>query len=102
MKEREEMNKRIKNGEFGSPPDYELINEEWQKIMDKEVASRGRKTIYNSVCGLWNDKGKVIFSGKTQDSVTIPDGVRVLVLRGDPEEGSRQPDARIVYLTYEN
>ena len=43
-----------------------------------------------------------MLSGRTQEQVAIPEGVKVLVLKREPEEGTRQPDAAIVYVTYDD
>ncbi|MBR84335.1 MAG: hypothetical protein CMA85_00085 [Euryarchaeota archaeon] len=100
--EHEEMNRRIENGEFGSPPDLNLVNQAWANLLEKEIVNRGRKSVYHGVCSLWNDSGKVLLSGRTQEATTIPEGVKVLVLKKDPEPGTRQPDASIVFVTYED
>ena len=98
----EEMNRRIANGEFGNPVDMYKVNAAWAEIMDGEMSKRGRKNVYHGVCSLWADSGKVLFSGRTQEEVTIPEGVKVLILKKDADEGSRQPNASIVYVTYED
>ncbi len=98
----EEMNRRIENGEFGTPPDLNMVNQEWANILEKEIVNRGRKSVYHGVTSLWNDSGKVLLSGRTQEPVNIPEGVKVLVLKKDPEPGTRQPDASIVYVTYDD
>jgi hypothetical protein len=32
----------------------------------------------------------------------IPSGTKILAFNGDPEEGSRQPDIRLVTVTYDD
>ena len=98
----EEMNRRIATGEFGNPVDMYRVNAAWAEIMEREMSNRGRKNVYHGVCSLWHDSGKVLFSGRTQEEVTIPEGVKVLILKKDAEEGTRQPNASIVYVTYED
>jgi len=98
----EEMNRRIVSGEFGDPVDMYKVNAAWANVLEKEVSHRGKKNVYHGVCSLWADTGKVLFSGRTQDEITIPEGVKVLILRKDVEEGSRQPNASIVYVTHED
>ena len=98
----EEMNRRIVSGEFGDPVDMYKVNAAWANVLEKEVSHRGKKNVYHGVCSLWTDTGKVLFSGRTQDEITIPEGVKVLILRKDVEEGSRQPNASIVYVTHED
>ena len=98
----EEMNRRMASGEFGDPVDMHAVNAAWAEIMDKEISGRGKKANYHSVCSLWKDSGKVLLSGRTQEQVAIPEGVKVLVLKREPEEGTRQPDAAIVYVTYDD
>ena len=98
----EEMNRRIANGAFGTPPDLDLVNQEWANILENEIVNRGRKSVYHGVTSLWNDSGKVLLSGRTQEAVNIPEGVKVLVLKKEPEPGTRQPDASIVYVTYDD
>ena len=104
MNYEKEMNERIANGEFGDPkkPDLQLMNRAWAELMEREVSNRGRKSVYHGICNVWSDAGKVILSGRTQEQMTIPEGVKVLVLRREPEPGTRQPDASIVYVTYED
>ena len=53
----EEMNRRIENGEFGTPPDLNMVNQEWANILEKEIVNRGRKSVYHGVTSLWNDSG---------------------------------------------
>jgi len=98
----EEMNRRIENGEFGTPPDPNLLHQAWANEHERDIANRGSKSVYHGVCSLWEDKGKVLLSGRTQEETIVPAGVKVLVLRKEPEPGTRQPNASIVYVTYED
>ena len=104
MSYEKEMEDRIANGEFGSPkkPDLQMVNRAWAELMEREVANRGRKSVYHGICSAWADNGKVLLSGRTQEEITVPEGVKVLVLRRDPEPGTRQPDASIVYVSHED
>ena len=58
--EHEEMNRRIENGEFGSPPDLNLVNQAWANLLEKEIVNRGRKSVYHGVCSLWNDSALIL------------------------------------------
>jgi len=104
MNYEKEMEERIAKGEFGSPkkPDLQQVNRAWAEMMEREVSNRGRKSVYHGICSVWADTGKVLLSGRTQEEISIPEGVKVLVLRREPEPGTRQPDASIVYVTYED
>ena len=46
--------------------------------------------------------GKVAFSGRVSEEITIPAGTKLLAFHGEPEEGSRQPDIRLVTVTYDD
>ena len=78
------------------------------ELFQSEMRGRPRKDIYNDVCGLWNDRGwlndnnKVLLSGHTQKDVTIPKNTKVLVMKNNPQEGTRQPNAKILYVTHED
>jgi hypothetical protein len=102
---REEIKRRTADGEFGHPPNDDLRDEAWMEILEQELSNRQPRTCYHQVTALWHDKGyhndsnKVLYSGHTQEQVTIPKGVKVLVLKKTPEEGTRQPNANIVYVT---
>ena len=104
MSYEKEMEDRIANGEFGNPkkPDLQMVNRAWAELMEREVSNRGRKSVYHGICSVWADNGKVLLSGRTQEEITVPEGVKVLGRRRDPEPGTRQPDASIVYVTYED
>ena len=39
MNNTEEMNRRIESGEFGSPPDFNKINEAWADLLETEMLS---------------------------------------------------------------
>ena len=41
----EEMNRRIENGEFGTPPDLNMVNQEAANILLKANVNRGRKSL---------------------------------------------------------
>jgi hypothetical protein len=104
----EQIQMRTANGEFGVPPNSELLNRAWAELFQSEMRGRPRKDIYNDVCGLWNDRGwlndnnKVLLSGHTQKDVTIPKNTKVLVMKNNPQEGTRQPNAKILYVTHED
>lgn len=102
---REEIARRTSLGEFGHPPDLDLRDRAWMQIFEQEVLTRQPKTYYHQVTSVWNDRGfyndsnKVLYSGHTREQVTIPKGVKVLVLKNNPQQGTRQPNANIVYVT---
>ena len=101
----EEITRRTALGEFGQPPNTDLRDRAWMEIFEQELSNRQPRTNFHKVTALWYDKGfyseanKVIFSGHTQEQVTIPKGVKVLVMKNTPQEGTRQPNANIVYVT---
>ena len=102
---REEIARRTSLGEFGHPPDLDLRDRAWMQIFEQEVLTRQPKSYYHQVTAVWNDRGfyndsnKVLYSGQTREQVTIPKGVKVLVLKNNPQQGTRQPNANIVYVT---
>ena len=55
---------------------------------------------FTSITGMWRSNGKVAFSGRTREEVTIPKGSKILAFNREPEPGSRQPDLGLVYVTY--
>ena len=96
------MERRLELGEFGTPPDMAKYHDELFKILEQ-----GPKTVYHQVCPLWIKEGlnnpnkKVLFEcNKTREEVTIPAGVKVLVLKNQ-KTSDTQPDASIVYVTEE-
>ena len=66
------------------------------------VRRLGGKAIFTSITGLWRDNGKVAFSGKTREEITIPAGTKILAFKRQPEQGTRQPDLGLVYVSYED
>lgn len=99
----EEMKRRTESGEFGTPPDLQLVNDAWADVLEKEMQRVGKNGNYNSITGLWPRNGtKVAFDGRVQDEVTIPAGSKVLCFYGNPEPGTRQPEFRLVYVTYDD
>lgn len=98
----EEMNRRIESGEFGSPPDFNKINEAWADLLEIEMSKQGRNANYTSITGMWKQNGKVAFSGRVQEDITINAGTKILAFHGEPEEGTKQPDIRLVSVTYDN
>ena len=53
----EQIDARIENGEFVTPPDINLLNQAWQELLTNEVRNRDWKNVYHDVCGLWHDLG---------------------------------------------
>ena len=102
---REEITRRTAEGEFGHPPNIDLRDRAMMEIFEQELSNRQPRTYFHKVTALWHDKGfyndsnKVLFSGNTQEQVTIPKGVKVLVMKNTPQPGTRQPNANIVYVT---
>ena len=101
----EEITRRTAEGEFGQPPNTDRRDRAWMEIFEQELSNRQPRTYYHKVAALWHDKGfyndsnKVLFSGQTQEQVTIPKGVKVLVMKNTPQPGTRQPNANILYVT---
>ena len=96
------MNQRIANGEFGTPVNVQQMNAAWAEYLEEEIAKQGRKAIYNNISGLWaQDKGKVAFSGRVKDGVTIPAGAKLLCFSRDREANERAPEMGLVWVSYE-
>jgi hypothetical protein len=99
----EEMKRRMESGEFGNPPDMQMVNDAWADLLESEMQRMGTGANYHSICGLWPRNGdKVAFDGRTQEDVTIPAGTKVLCFYGNPEPGTRQPEFRLVYVSYDD
>ncbi len=101
---RKEMRMRISNGEFGNPenPDMDAVNDAWQDIMESKLRDIGNSGTFNTISGLWPRQGdKVAYDGRTQEEITIPAGSKILCFYGHPEPGSKQPEFRLVYVTYD-
>ena len=102
---RSEMKIRIANGEFGDPekPDMDAVNNAWQDIMESKMKDMGNNGTFNTISGLWPRQGdKVAFDGRTQEEISIPAGSKILCFYGNPEPGTRQPEFRLVYVTYDD
>mgnify|MGYP001355155128 CR=1 FL=1 len=102
---RSEMKIRIANGEFGDPekPDMDAVNDAWQDIMESKMKDMGNNGTFNTISGLWPRQGdKVAFDGRTQEEILIPAGSKILCFYGNPEPGTRQPEFRLVYVTYDD
>merc|ERR1711959_14755 len=71
----ERIRTRTANGEFGTPPDINLVHQAWEDLLANEVRGRGRRPIYHDVCGLWHDLGwtndanRVLLSGVARESI---------------------------------
>ena len=48
----EEMNRRIANGEFGTPPDLDLVNQECANILENVPISSMQRIEYNYWTGV--------------------------------------------------
>ena len=101
----EEMKRRIASGEFGNPkkPDMQAVNDAWADLLEAKLKEVGKDGNFNTISGLWPRGGdKVAFDGRTQEEVTIPAGSKILCFYGNPEPGSRQPEYRLTYVTYDD
>ena len=101
----EEMKRRIADGEFGNPrkPDMQAINDAWADILESKMKEVGKDGNFNTISGLWPRGGdKVAFDGRTQEEISIPAGSKILCFYGNPESGSRQPEYRLTYVTYDD
>jgi len=97
----EQMGQRIASGEFGSPPDISQINAAWSEYMEEELAKRGAKPIYNTISGLWIEtSGKVAYSGRVKEEITIPAGAKLLCFR-NTSENEKAPTLSLVWVSYE-
>jgi hypothetical protein len=94
-----DINQRIAEGDFGNPVDQAKLNAAWAEVVEK---LQGRTPNYHSISGLWAENGdKVAFSGRSQEEVTIPAGVKLLCFRRE-SDNPRAPDLGLVYVTYDN
>lgn len=99
----DEMRRRMESGEFGSPPDLNMVNDAWAEILENEMSKQGKDGTFTTITGMWKTRGgKVSFKGRTQEDIMIPAGTKILALDGQPDEGSRQPDLRLVMITYDD
>ena len=97
-----EIEAMMQRGEFGTPPDPRRISETWKELTSQLVESLSEgKPVYNSITGLWyeGDRGKVAYTGRTKDEITIPANTKILVFRQD-KLNDRQPDLSAVFVTY--
>ena len=94
------MHQRMLNGEFkdqAGNPDLGRYHEALGQLLRQEP-----KTVWNDVCGLWHEKGKVLYAcNATPKEITIPAGVKLLVLRNEYKSQPSHPDAQLKYITYE-
>ena len=99
----EQMNQRIAAGEFGNPVNIPQMNAAWAEYLEEEIAKQGRKAIYNNISGLWaQNQGKVAFSGRTKEDITIPSGSKILCFNRVAEANERAPDLGLVWVSYED
>tara|TARA_B100001564_G_C20425991_1_gene572341 strand:+ start:35 stop:691 length:657 start_codon:yes stop_codon:yes gene_type:complete len=101
----DEIKRRMENGEFGNPPDIDMVNNAWADILEAEMSKQGRNGTYTSITGMWKAArtgGKVAYSGRVKEDIMIPAGTKLLAFNGEPEEGSRQPDIRLTMVTYDD
>ena len=96
----EDMKRRIENGEFET---FEELNDAWADLHEGEMQKMGKQPNYNPITGLWQRVGnKVAYDGRTREDITIPAGAKILCFYGNPEEGTRQPEFNLVYITYDD
>ena len=94
---REEMNRRIANGEIGNPVDLNKVNDAWAVILEEQVAKSGQP-IYHSISGLWvQNTGKVAFSGRTSEEINIPMGAKILCFKRD-SDNENAPNLGLVWV----
>ena len=94
------MHKKMPDGEFNAQagnPDMGRYHEALGQLLRQEP-----KTVWHDVCGLWQDKGKVLYScNATPKEITIPAGVKLLVLHNTNKNQKAHPDAQLKYITYD-
>ena len=94
------MQERMALGEFHDQEgniDMGRFNEAWVQLVQQEPM-----TVWHDVCGLWQDKGKVLYScNATPKEITIPAGVKLLVLHNTNKNQPTHPDAQLKYITYD-
>jgi hypothetical protein len=101
----DEIKRRMESGEFGNPPNIDMVNNAWADILESEMSKQGRNGTYTSITGMWKPAragGKVAYSGRVKEDVLIPAGTKLLAFNGEPEEGTRQPDIRLTMVTYDD
>ncbi len=73
-------------------------------MMEDELSKRGKKPIYNTISGLWEEtggSGKVAHSGRVQDEIVIPAGSKLLTFRKN-SDNPNAPALSIVWVSYED
>jgi len=100
----EQMKQRAAAGEFGNPVNLDQYNAAWSAMMEDELSKRGKKPIYNTISGLWEENsnsGKVRHSGRVQEEVVIPAGSKLLTFR-NTSDNPNAPALSIVWVSYED
>ena len=98
MNQTERMNQRIANGDFGTPPDMNRVNQAWAELLNK---AENKTPNYNKISGLWaeGNNGKVAFSGYTKEDIHIPAGKKILCFRKE-SDNEKAPVMDLVFVTY--
>ena len=99
-----QMKQRAAAGEFGNPVNLDQYNAAWSAMMEDELSKRGKKPIYNTISGLWEEtggSGKVAHSGRVQEAITIPAGSKLLTFKKN-SDNPNAPALSIVWVSYED
>ena len=100
----QKINEMMAKGDFGTPADPSLISQTWMRLTQELVDQiQGGKPTYNQITGLWyqGDRGKVAYTGRAQEEITIPADAKILVFRQDKAQDNH-PDMSVVYVTYDS
>ena len=100
----EQMKQRAAAGEFGNPVNLDQYNAAWSAMMEDELGKRGKKPIYHTISGLWEENsnsGKVAHSGRVQEEIVIPAGSKLLTFRKN-SDNPNAPALSIVWVSYED
>ena len=100
----EQMKQRAAAGEFGNPVNLDQYNAAWSAMMEDELGKRGKKPIYHTISGLWEENsnsGKVAHSGRVQEEIVIPAGSKLLTFRKN-SDNPNAPALSLVWVSYED
>ena len=79
----------------------EKVVRESISMANEEFSNRDKKTKFHDICPLQEGRGKVLYENSKirEGPVTIPDGVKIMVLKVPESENRSKPIAKLVYVT---
>jgi hypothetical protein len=102
----EQMKQRAAAGEFGNPVNLDQYNAAWSAMMEDELSKRGKKPIYNTISGLWEENSeapaKYAHSGRVQEASHHSSRFQVADLQEDTSDNPNAPALSIVWVSYED